>query len=118
MTDTANTGDREVVGGDREVVELPDVYDFSNGSENPYTIEARHHMIPSCPGCHRFVPVMLDGSDYYTYFVQGKGNIQDIFPYLTTAQREVMMTGIHPECWDALMGPEDEDDEDEDEDDG
>lgn len=88
-------------------VTLPLVFDFSHGSNNPYTVEARHQLIPACPYCGEFRPVILDGSEYYHYFVAGTaGNIQNAFPKLTPAQREVLMTGIHPQCWDALFADE------------
>lgn len=96
-----------------ELPKLPEVYDFSNGSDNPYLVEARHQLIPPCVHCHRFVPVKLDGGDYYRFFVAGTaGHVQQAFPYLNAGQREVLINGIHPECWDAFMGPEPEDDED------
>lgn len=30
-------------------------------------------------------------------------HVQDAFPYLTADQREMLITGIHPECWDATF---------------
>lgn len=88
-------------------VTLPDVFDFSNGASNSYLVEARHRLIPPCPYCGEFRPVLLDGSQYYHYFVSGTaGNIQHAFPNLTAPQREVLMTGIHPQCWDALFADE------------
>jgi hypothetical protein len=46
---------------------------------------------------------------------QEDGNyIQDVFPHLDAPQREMLLTGTHPECW-KLMFPElEDDDEDED----
>ena len=34
--------------------------------------------------------------------------IQDAFPYLTTSQRELMLTGISDEIWDDMFGDEEE----------
>lgn len=90
---------------------LPEVYDFSNGSSNTYKIEPRHQLIPPCYHCHRFVPVILDGSDYFRYFVKNADNVQAVFHYLLPAERELLITGTHPECWDDMMGPEDEGDD-------
>jgi hypothetical protein len=56
--------------------------------------------------CRKFSPVILDGSDYFRYFIQGKDDVQTIFPYLDASQREVLITGIHPNCWTKLMGEE------------
>jgi hypothetical protein len=87
-------------------VELPQQFDFSNGSTNTYLVEARHGLIPNCLQCGQFRPVLLDGSDYYNYFV--KGARIDIFHYLTMNQRELLISGIHPQCWDAFTGGEDD----------
>jgi hypothetical protein len=85
-------------------VKLPSQYDLSNGSENPYLIEARHQLINPCLYCRQFRPVLLDGSDYFRYFM--KGESINLFTYLTRSQRELLITGIHPECWDALFAGE------------
>jgi hypothetical protein len=34
--------------------------------------------------------------------------IQDAFPYLTTGQRELMLTGINDEMWGDVFGDEEE----------
>jgi len=34
--------------------------------------------------------------------------IQDAFPYLTTSQRELMLTGINDEMWGDVFGDEEE----------
>jgi hypothetical protein len=34
--------------------------------------------------------------------------IQDSFPYLTSEQRELMLTGISDEMWDGMFGDEEE----------
>jgi hypothetical protein len=30
--------------------------------------------------------------------------IQEAFPNLTSNERELIQTGIHPECWDKMFG--------------
>jgi hypothetical protein len=30
--------------------------------------------------------------------------VQDAFPFLSAGEREMLITGTHPECWDAMMG--------------
>lgn len=34
--------------------------------------------------------------------------VQVAFPFLTPDQREALISGLHPGCWDAVFGPEDE----------
>lgn len=86
---------------------LPEVFDYSNGSNNPYLVETRHHLIPPCIHCGKFVPVKLDGSDYYKFFMQG-AKLQEVFTYLSAQQRELILTGTHPECWEALFKDEED----------
>ena len=39
-------------------------------------------------------------------FWQSGEFIQDAFPYLNKDQRELVKTGIHPECWNKMFGNE------------
>jgi hypothetical protein len=41
---------------------------------------------------------------------QGGENIQRVFPNMSAEEREVLISGIHPACWDKLF-PGEEDDE-------
>lgn len=57
------------------------------------------------------VTVDLEGYELYNAGVL----IQDAFPDLSDDVREMLITGTHPECWDAMFPDEDEtSDEDED----
>lgn len=86
-------------------------FDFSHGSSNPYTVEARHNLIPRCMVCGKGSIIKLDGSEYFAYFNRGV-NIAEAFPTLRPDQREVMMTGTHPQCWDELFAEDCEEDDD------
>ncbi len=58
-----------------------------------------------CPVCgeRSTVEVPLDG--YIRW--QGEGAlIQDAFPDFTPDEREVLITGYHPACWDDIFGEE------------
>ncbi len=41
---------------------------------------------------------------------QGGENIQRVFPDMSAGEREILITGIHPDCWDKLF-PGEADDE-------
>jgi hypothetical protein len=41
---------------------------------------------------------------------QGGENIQRVFPDMSASEREILITGIHPDCWDKLF-PGEADDE-------
>jgi hypothetical protein len=67
-------------------------------------------MVPPCPidGCtHKPEErlLVINGSQWHRYGIQGEF-IQDVFPELSAEDREVFMTGIHPDCWKRLY-PED-----------
>lgn len=36
-------------------------------------------------------------------------NIQDALPQLDADQRELLMSGTHPQCWVRMFGPEEDD---------
>ena len=66
--------------------------------ENPYTITERHNLLKKCFVCGEMTEsITLDGTDYFRYFIHGE-LAQNVFPYLTPAERDLLITGIHPEC--------------------
>lgn len=44
----------------------------------------------------------------YDAWITQDGYIQDVFPHLSNENREVMISGTHPECWKAMFSYEDE----------
>lgn len=62
-----------------------------------------------CVVCGRIhEPVVLDAEKYYRW--KGGERIQDVFTEMTEDQREILISGTCPECWDELFGRcEDED---------
>lgn len=83
---------------------LPEVYDFSAGSSNTYRIEERHRF-PKCFHCGRWVDIIVDGNGWWAYTQKNK-LVQQAFPNMSADGRELLLSGTHPECWDAMMGPE------------
>ena len=59
-----------------------------------------------CPKCNKLQTVKVEQSQYYDW-VAGK-NIQIAFPNLSANQREILMSGICPECWEKIFPPDDE----------
>ena len=78
--------------------------DLSTGSKNTYLVGSTHNLIPRCIHCKEFRPVLLDGDRYFRRFMRGE-SIDATFPLpmFTLGERELLMTGTHPECWDALF---------------
>ena len=50
--------------------------------------------------------IVLDAERYYQW--KAGSCVQDVFPEMTEEQREILISGTCPECWDALFSKEDE----------
>jgi len=55
----------------------------------------------SCFQCGIKNEIYVFEKDYFLW--KNGAFIQDAFPYLSHAQREVIKTGIHPECWQQIF---------------
>lgn len=60
-----------------------------------------------CPFCRKEQTMILEGYEADAYkngkIAYAKGTlIQDAFPFLNADQREFILTGICPECWDNM----------------
>lgn len=70
-------------------------------------------LVNTCPFCGKSVSVWVNEVDYYDW--QDGELAQNAFPYLTAEQREVLISGICPTCWDGMFGSaDDEEDPDDD----
>lgn len=59
-----------------------------------------------CLFCGEFEALSLDPELYARW--QGGEHVQDVWPDWTKGQRELLITGTHPECWDKAFGPDEE----------
>ena len=59
--------------------------------------EIRRH----CPICGKLSTVKVEDEDYKKW--QNGGLVQNCFPYLTSDEREVIVSGICSECWDIMF---------------
>jgi hypothetical protein len=60
-----------------------------------------------CLVCDKYEVLSLD-REAVTRWQEGE-NIQSAFPDMKAADREVLITGTHPACWDKLFPTEGED---------
>ena len=60
-----------------------------------------------CLVCDKYEVLSLD-REAVTRWQEGE-NIQSAFPDMKAAEREVLITGTHPACWDKLFPTEGED---------
>lgn len=66
-------------------------------------------IVTTCPFCGRANEVEVNEMDYLDW--DDGLLVQDAFPYLSADEREMLITGICPTCWDKMFGEEDEDDD-------
>lgn len=64
-----------------------------------------------CPICHQFHYVEVNERDFYAW--QGGKLAQDAFPYLSSDEREMLISGTCPECWDKMFSEEEDEEEEE-----
>ena len=67
---------------------------------------------PPCFKCGSRGIVYVMTHDLFDY-LDKKKHVQDAFPYLSAGEREQIMTGTHPECWEKMFPEEDEDEQSE-----
>lgn len=66
--------------------------------------------IVSLDGTLNELEIPLEGyEDMYARWLSGEGDIQNMLPHLTPAQREFLMTGIAQEQWDDMFKPKPKD---------
>lgn len=65
--------------------------------------------LSNCVECTR--PSKVEGLQLDAVIAWQQGEfIQNAFPRLSADDREIMISGTHPTCWDKMFPPEDEDD--------
>lgn len=70
----------------------------------PYTVTT------ICPFCGMPHDVEVDFLDFCAW--QNGALAQDAFPYLSADEREMLISGICPDCWERTFGGYEEDEED------
>lgn len=59
-------------------------------------------VVTRCPFCGRGNEVEVNESDYWDW--QDGELVQVAFPYLSANEREMLISGICPTCWDKMFG--------------
>lgn len=65
-----------------------------------------------CPGCDKQFKLDLDPAAVASW--RDGAYAQDVFPELSVGERELLISGTCPPCWDAMFGTDDEYEDDED----
>jgi hypothetical protein len=71
-------------------------FNFSNNSTDTCTHSN------TCYHCGESNEIILDFTAFMRWY-NGDGLIQDIWPNLTGDERELILSGIHPECWNRMF---------------
>lgn len=75
--------------------------------------ERGYELKVQCRMCRKTHSLMVGIEDYFMFEMPNRPHIQDIFPYLTPAERELLISGTCGECWEKMFSHlKDEDDED------
>lgn len=53
-----------------------------------------------CPVCREGAEVVISTTKYVEW--QEGRLVQDAFPELSPAEREILISGVHPACWETL----------------
>ena len=67
-------------------------------------------LTPDCPICGVSSDIMVD-FDMYKAWCNKEILVQDAFPHMSKEEREVLMTGTHPDCWTIMWAGFDDDEE-------
>lgn len=59
--------------------------------------------LPTCPVCGTATLAVVNRRDYHLWRT-GRRLIQDAFPDWSADDRELLVTGTHPDCWNTLKG--------------
>lgn len=68
-------------------------------------------IVTECPICHHANEIMVNEEDYFAWAFDGE-LVQNAFPYLTADEREMLISGICPKCWEKTFGNSDEEEDD------
>ena len=58
-------------------------------------------VVTVCPFCARLNFVSVNENDYLDW--QDNESVQNAFPYLSADEREMLISGICPNCWEKMF---------------
>jgi hypothetical protein len=83
---------------------MPRIYNYQTDlDQDPYTYTN------SCYHCGTENIIKIDEEDYKLWKVD-QTYVQNVFPNLSFEEREVLISGTHPQCWTEIFGNEQEED--------
>lgn len=73
---------------------------------NDNTLEPEMTVERQCPLCGKITAIEVNFEEFAAW--KGGALIQDAMPHMSVDDREILMTGICPQCWDSQFGDEDD----------
>lgn len=73
------------------------VYVFTNKNSN----QELTHIHRTCIHCQETYTIYLPADDYRSW--KNGAHIQNVFSYLSTDKREMLISGTHPSCFDIMF---------------
>lgn len=61
-----------------------------------------------CVICKEEHTILVNREDWDMYNSSNRPHIQDIFPYLSPADREMLISGVCDSCWKKVFGGDDD----------
>ena len=65
----------------------------------------------SCHVCREDIELHVYEKDVEEYMSPNRRHIQDIFPYLSAPERELLLSHICPDCWHDMFDDDNEEEE-------
>lgn len=72
------------------------------------TTERNWEIVAYCNMCGKSVTLKVNFDDFEEYYSPNRRHIQDIFPYLTPAERELLISHTCEECWNKMFSFEEQ----------
>lgn len=61
-----------------------------------------------CVFCNEEQTLLVNRDDWDMFNSPNRPHVQDIFPYLSPADREMLVSGVCETCWNEIFGGEDD----------
>ena len=69
-------------------------------------------LLVKCHVCDTQHSLMVTEESYQEFIKPNRKHIQDIFPYLTADERELLISHTCKKCWDKMFGTDEDEDDD------
>ena len=73
------------------------VYDFTTKNEKALFAISNY-----CYWCENSIIIEMTYRQHKAY-IEKTALVQDIFPHISKEEREMLITGTHPKCWDEML---------------